>query len=142
MASFHADLVFWLKYVALFVFFAMGVSLSWSKIETINLPNQLTRQGMLAGLIAGILVIFGNPKAILFYIGILPGFFNVVGLQPIDVAVIGGLSALVPFLDNLVLALMFDHVSKMLNSPVLRLRVNRITGVVLICVGGLIFINR
>ena len=141
MASFHADLVFWLKYVAVFVFFAMGVSLSWSKIETINLLNQLTRQGMLAGLIAGILVIFGNPKAILFYIGILPGFFNVVGLQPIDVAVIGGLSALVPFLDNLVLALMFDHVSKMLNSSVLRQRINRITGVVLICVGGLIFIS-
>ena len=142
MASFHADLVFWLKYVAVFVFFAMGVSLSWSKIETINLPNQLTRQGMLAGLIAGILVIFGNPKAILFYIGILPGFFNVVGLQPIDVAVIGGLSALVPFLGNLVLALMFDHVSKMLNSPILHQRINRITGVVLICVGGLIFISR
>ena len=96
---------------------------------------------MVAGLIAGILVILGNPKAILFYIGILPGFFNVGGLQPIDVAVIGGLSALVPFLGNLVLALMFDHVSKMLNSPVLRLRVNRITGVVLICVGGLIFIS-
>ena len=30
---------------------------------------------MLAGLLAGILVILGNPKAILFYIGILPGFF-------------------------------------------------------------------
>ncbi|MDO7560938.1 MAG: LysE family transporter, partial [Paracoccaceae bacterium] len=27
MASFHADLVFWLKYVAVFVFVAMGVSL-------------------------------------------------------------------------------------------------------------------
>ena len=61
----------------------------WSKIETINLPNQLTRQGMLVGLIAGILVILGNPKANLFYIVILPGFFNVVGLQLIDVAVIG-----------------------------------------------------
>ena len=97
---------------------------------------------MVAGLIAGILVILGNPKAILFYIGILPGFFNVGGLQPIDVAVIGGLSALVPFLGNLVLALMFDHVSKMLNSPILQQRINRITGVVLICVGGLIFISR
>jgi threonine/homoserine/homoserine lactone efflux protein len=111
------------------------------KIETINLPNQLTRPGMLAGLFAGILVILGNPKAILFYIGILPGFFTVAALQPIDIAVIGGLSALVPFLGNLALALMFDHVSKMLNSPVLRQRINRITGVVLICVGGLIFIS-
>jgi threonine/homoserine/homoserine lactone efflux protein len=48
----------------------------------------------------------------------------------------------VPFLGNLVLALMFDHVSKMLNSPILHQRINRITGVVLICVGGLIFISR
>ena len=141
VASFQADLIFWLKYVAVFVFFAMGVHLLRLKIETINLSNQLTRSGMLAGLLAGILVILGNPKAILFYIGILPGFFTVVALQPIDIAVIGGLSALVPFLGNLALALMFDHVSKMLNSPVLRQRINRITGVVLICVGGLIFIS-
>ena len=142
VASFHADLIFWLKYVTVFVFLAMGVHLLRLKIETINIPNQLTRPGMLAGLLAGILVILGNPKAVLFYIGILPGFFfTVAALQPIDIAVIGGLSALVPFLGNLALALMFDHVSTMFNSPVLRQRINRITGVVLICVGGLIFIS-
>ena len=141
LASLHADLIFWLKYVAVIVFFAMGTSLLRSKIEAITLPNQLTRPGMLAGLFAGILVVLGNPKAILFYIGILPGFFAVAALQPIDIAVIGGLSALVPFLGNLALALMFDHVSKMFNSPVLRQRINRINGVVLICVGGLIFIS-
>ena len=141
VASFHADLVFWMKYVAVFVFFAMGVSLLRSGIETIVLPYQITRPGMLAGLFAGIFVILGNPKAILFYMGILPGFFTVAALQPIDIAVIGGLSALVPFLGNLVLALMFDHMSKMLNSPILRKRINRITGVVLICVGGFIFIS-
>ena len=75
VASFQADLIFWLKYVAVFVFFAMGAHVLRLKIETINLPDQLTRPGMLAGLLTGILVIFGNPKAILFYIGILPGFF-------------------------------------------------------------------
>ena len=32
VASFHADLVFWLKYVAVFVFFAMGVHLLRLKI--------------------------------------------------------------------------------------------------------------
>jgi hypothetical protein len=36
---------------------------------------------------------------------------------------------------------MFDHVSKMLNLPILHQRINRITGVVLICIGGLIFIS-
>ena len=46
-----------------------------------------------------------------------------------------------PFFGNLALALMFDYVSKMLNSPILCQRINHITGVVLICVGGLIFIS-
>lgn len=64
---------------------------------------------------AGILVILVNSKAALFYMGILPNFFTVAALKPIDTAVIGGLSALVPFLGNLALALMFDHVSRMFN---------------------------
>ncbi|NCW30632.1 MAG: LysE family translocator, partial [Alphaproteobacteria bacterium] len=83
----------------------------------------------------------GNPKAILFYIGILPGFFNVDRLQPIDIAVIGGLSALVPFLGNLGMGVLVDHVSKTLNSSSLRRRINRITGGVLILVGAIILVS-
>jgi threonine/homoserine/homoserine lactone efflux protein len=75
VASFHADLVFWLKDVVVFVFFAMGFSALRSKIETINLLNQITCPGMLAELFGGIIVILGNLKAILLFIGILPGFF-------------------------------------------------------------------
>ena len=141
VASFHADLMVWLKYVAVLVFFAMGIGLLWSRAEAISAPRQLTRPGILAGFLAGFLVILGNPKAILFYIGILPGFFTVDALQPVDIAIIGGLSALVPFLGNLLLALMFEHVSKLLESPALRRRINRITGAVLILVGGVIFFS-
>ena len=67
----------------------------------------------------------------------LPGVFTVAALQPIDIVVIGGLTGMVPFLSNLASVLMFDYVSKVLNSPVLRQRINRITSGVLICIGGL-----
>ena len=141
VAGIHADLMVWLKYFAVLVFFAMGFSLLRSPVEAISAPRQLTRPGILAGFLAGFLVILGNPKAILFYIGILPGFFTVDRLQPIDITIIGGLSALVPFLRYLVMGLLVDHVSKTLNSLPLRRRINRITGGVLILVGAIIFVG-
>ena len=141
VAGIHADLMVWLKYVAVLVFLAMGFSLLRSPVEAISAPRQLTRPGILAGFLAGFLVILGNPKAILFYIGILPGFFTVDRLQPIDITIIGGLSALVPFLRYLVMGLLVDHVSKTLNSLSLRRRINRITGGVLILVGAIIFVG-
>jgi len=141
VAGIHADLMIWLKYVAVLVFFAMGFSLLRPAGDAISAPIQLTRPGILAGFLAGFLVILGNPKAILFYIGILPGFFNVDRLQPIDIAVIGGLSALVPFLGNLGMGVLVDHVSKTLNSSSLRRRINRITGGVLILVGAIILVS-
>jgi len=141
VAGIHADLMVWLKYFAVLVFFAMGFSLLRSPVEAISAPRQLTRPGILAGFLAGFLVILGNPKAILFYIGILPGFFTVDRLQPIDITIIGGRSALVPFLGNLVMGLLVDHVSKKLNSLSLRRRINRITGGVLILVGAIIFVG-
>ena len=119
----------------------MGFSLLRSPVEVISAPRQLTRPGILAGFLAGFLVILGNPKASLFYIGILLGFFTVDRLKPIDITIIGGLSALVPFLGNLVMGLLVDHVSKTLNSLPLRRRINRITGGVLILVGAIIFVG-
>jgi len=141
VAGIHADLMVWLKYFAVLVFFAMGFSLLRSPVEAISAPRQLTRPGILAGFLAGFLVILGNPKAILFYIGILPGFFTVDSLQPIDITIIGGRSALVPFLGNIVMGLLVDHVSKKLNSLSLRRRINRIMGGVLILVGAIIFVG-
>ena len=35
-----------------------------------------------------VLVILGNPKAILFYLGILPGFFDISVLTTIDITMV------------------------------------------------------
>ena len=38
--------------------------------------SRLTRPGRWAGFAAGVAAVIGNPKAILFYMGVLPGFFD------------------------------------------------------------------
>ncbi len=141
LVGIHGDILLWLKYVAVLVFFFMGMGLIFAKTETITAPSQLMRPGRLAGLFAGLLVIIGNPKAIFFYIGILPGFFDVGTLQILDIVIIGALSASVPLAGNLGLALALDRVSHLLASPHLRRRVNCITGIVLILVGAGIFLG-
>ena len=64
-----------IKYVACVTFLFMGYMVIKNADKSINSDSRLTRPGMLAGFVAGLAVILGNPKAILFYMGMLPGFF-------------------------------------------------------------------
>ena len=65
-----------LRWVACLTFLTMGVLIIRHAGHSISSSSRLTRPGMWAGFVAGLAVILGNPKAILFYMGVLPGFFN------------------------------------------------------------------
>ena len=67
-----SDFLVILKYVAMAMFLVMGIQLIRKRDGTIKTDSRLTRPGMWAGFIAGVLIILSNPKAILFYMGILP----------------------------------------------------------------------
>ncbi len=77
----------------------------------------------------------GNPKAILFYMGALPGFFSLDGLTLADIAAILAISALIPMLGNLGLALFLDRARRLLSSPESVRRLNLVSGLLLIGVG-------
>ena len=138
IVSLHGEFIFWLRYVAVAVFFIMGIALYFAPIQTLEADKGLTRDGVVSGFIAGLMVIIGNPKAMLFYIGILPGFFDVSDLQPIDIGVIALCSALVPFAGNLILALSIGRARALISSVSMRRRLNQGSGLVLILVGGVI----
>ena len=87
------------------------------------------------------MVIIGNPKAMLFYIGILPGFFDVSRLQMADIALIALISALVPFSGNLTLGLAVGRARQLISSVSARRRLNQGSGIILIVVGGLILVT-
>jgi threonine/homoserine/homoserine lactone efflux protein len=93
---------------------------------------------MWAGFLAGVAVIIGNPKAVLFYMGVLPGFFDLSAVTALDMAVICTLSFVIPMGGNLILAASVDRVRGVLKSPKALRRMNIIAGGLLIGVGVVI----
>lgn len=139
LVSVYADFMIVLKYIGAVMFLIMGVSLLRKPMQTLEEGNsRLTRPGMWAGFIAGVLVILSNPKAILFYMGVLPGFFDFRTITVLDIAAICMISLIVPLLGNLMLALMVDRMRRFLSSPKAVRRLNQVSGAALIGVGVLI----
>ncbi|TCO73544.1 LysE family translocator [Rhodovulum euryhalinum] len=134
VATFDGFLVV-LRYVASLVFLVMGVLLIRHADATIAADSRLTRPGMWAGFLAGLAAILGNPKAILFYMGVLPGFFDLAQVGGPDIAAIVAISMVVPLAGNLVFALFIDRARRILTSPAALRRTNRVAGLLLILVG-------
>ncbi|KGB83601.1 MAG: LysE family translocator [Confluentimicrobium sp.] len=124
-----------LRFVASGVFLLMGIVLIRNADKSIATDSRLTRPGMWAGFLAGLAVILGNPKAILFYMGVLPGFFDLTTITGPDMAAIVAISMLVPFAGNLCFALFVDRARRLLASPGALRRTNVIAGSLLILVG-------
>lgn len=124
-----------LKWAAAGMFIVMGALVIRSADNGIDTDSRLTRPGMWAGFVAGLVVIMGNPKAILFYAGMLPGFFDLTRLNGIDIAIIVSLSMVIPLFGNLCMALFIDRARRLLQRPAALRRMNMSAGVLLICVG-------
>jgi len=124
-----------LGWVAAVIFIVMGALLLRTPARPPDADSRLTRPGAWAGFAVGLAAVIGNPKAILFYMGVLPGFFDLGGITGPDIAAILAISALVPMLGNLGLALGLDRARRLLSSPRAMRRLNLVSGVLLILVG-------
>ena len=133
--SIYGDLLEAMKWVAMAMFVIMGVQLIRHAEAQLSTDSRLTRPGALAGFAAGVTVILANPKAILFYMGVLPGFFDLTRVTWVDVAAILAVSVTIPMMGNLVLALAIDRARALLRSGRALARANRIAGGLLIAVG-------
>lgn len=123
-----------LRWVAVVMFLVMGVLLVRNADKQIAADSRLTRPGMWAGFVAGLVVILGNPKAILFYMGFLPGFFDLSSLTVSDIVAICAISAVIPLVGNLILGASVSAVRKIMTSPKALRRMNISAGSLLIFV--------
>ena len=123
-----------LRWVAVVMFLLMGVLLVRNADKQIAADSRLTRPGMWAGFVAGLVVILGNPKAILFYMGFLPGFFDLSSLTISDIVAICAISAVIPLVGNLILGASVSAVRKIMTSPKALRRMNISAGSLLIFV--------
>ncbi len=133
--SSYGDVLSVLRWVAAVIFLVMGTLLIRKPAATMNADSRLTRPGLWAGLSVGVAAVIGNPKAILFYMGALPGFFTLEALTAPDIAVIIAISAAIPMAGNLGLALFLHRARQLLSSPESVHKLNVTSGVLLIGVG-------
>lgn len=132
ISTVYGDFLSALRWVAAGVFLFMGVALLRKKPQAPGTDSRLTRPGLWAGFSVGLAAVIGNPKAILFYMGALPGFFDLGRLTALDVASIISISAFVPMLGNLGLALFLDRARALLSSAENIHRLNIASGAMLI----------
>jgi threonine/homoserine/homoserine lactone efflux protein len=140
LLALYSDLLELLRWVAAIIFVVMGIELIRRAHRTLSIESRLLRPGIWAGFLAGLVVILANPKAILFYMGVLPGFFNLADIQTADVVAIVAISGAIPLAGNLIIAVLIDRVRSLLQSPATVARIHRISGALLILVGVLIVI--
>ena len=146
LAQFHSAIKPILVLIAVIIFLIMGMTLIWRADTQPDQLSQLTPNGFMAGFtagfIAGFLVIISNPKAILFYMGILPGFFNLAEITASDAILISLISASVPFLGNVSLAILIGKSRQWLATPSRLRRLNQFSSVLLIAVGVIILLTK
>ncbi|MFZ9948226.1 MAG: LysE family translocator [Gemmobacter sp.] len=129
------DVLGLMRWVAVAMFLGMGWAL-WRKAgRALAADSRLTRPGAWAGFAAGVAAILANPKAILFYMGLLPTFFDLSRVTPADIAAIVALSMLLPMVGNLIVALSIDRVRATLTSEAARRRIDRVAGGLMIAAG-------
>ncbi len=126
----YGEIIEILRYVGAGILIWMGWRLIIGSREALKTdPDpELMRRTAWEGFFAGFLVNLGNPKSILFFVGILPNLFDMAALTAIDVAVIVIMSAVVPFLGNVVWAAAAQGARRFLRSSRAVRRVNQVSG--------------
>jgi len=124
-----------LRWIAAATFAVMGALLIAKSGTLMSADSKLIRPGRLAGLMTGVAAVVGNPKAVLFYMTVLPAFFGDLSrLTAADIASILAVSVAVPLVGNLGLALFLDRARALLSNPARVQMLNRISGGLLILV--------
>lgn len=137
--SVYGDALHILRWVAAGTFAVMGVLLITKSGALMSADSKLTRPGRLAGFATGVAAVIGNPKAILFYMTVLPGFFGDLSrLTAGDTVAVLAVSVAVPLVGNLGLALFLDRARSLLSSPERVRTLNRAAGCLLLLVAAVI----
>ena len=110
-------------------------------IKLSNVSSKFKFQSVyLESFVTGLLVNFSNPKAILFYISIMPGFFALYQLTNNDALIIASVSALVPFIGNVILIGLVSPVRQLMKSPTAQKKLNQISAILLFLVAIMILV--
>ena len=141
LISIYSDILILIRYLAAVILSLMGLQVILTAKKVISTNETLTKAGFFGGFSAGFIAITANPKAALFYLTLLPGFFDFTTIGYADLFVISIISFSVPMVGNVILILFLSKVRNLISSPKSVLTINVISGVLLILVALIIALN-
>ena len=141
LISVYADILILIRYLAALILAIMGLQIILTTQKKIRPNEKLTKSGFLAGFSAGFIAVTANPKAALFYLTLLPGFFDFTKIGPLDLAVISVVSFSVPMIGNVLMILFLSRVRNFISSPNSIRVTNVVSGILLIIVGLIIVLT-
>jgi threonine/homoserine/homoserine lactone efflux protein len=141
LISLYSDILILVRYMAAIILVIMGIQTILVSRKGIKANDDLTKSGFFAGFTAGLIAVTANPKATLFYLTLLPSFFNFGEIGLTDLAIISGISFAVPMLGNILMILFLAKAKTFLSSPSAVRVTNIISGILLVVVGIVIGIT-
>ena len=138
ITSMFGEYLFYLKWLSALIFFILNIDLLRHADTPLSENKALSAAGVLPLFLAGLTAILTYPKTILFYMGILPGFFDLRSLTLIDIGVILKISAVIPMGGNIALAVLVEPARGLLHSAASVCKINIASRLLLIFVGDLI----
>ena len=141
LISLYSDILILVRYMAAIILVIMGIQTILASRKGIKANDDLTKSGFFAGFTAGLIAVTANPKATLFYLTLLPSFFNFGEIGLTDLAIISGISFAVPMLGNVLMILFLAKAKTFLSSPSAVRVTNIVSGILLVVVGIVIGIT-
>ena len=139
--SIYSDYLILFRLICSLILIIMGLQIILNSKKSISYNTKLNKKGFISGFIAGFIAVTANPKAALFYITLLPGFFDFLIINKLDLSIISFITFSVPFTGNLFLILFLTKLKKLISSDKSLIRLNFVSGIMLIFVAILILVN-
>jgi threonine/homoserine/homoserine lactone efflux protein len=129
-----------IKYASAVYLIWLGVNLIKSKATPEDIKAS-KESSLVTNLATGLMINLGNPKAIVFYIGLFPAFIDVNNVVAADVLAIMGVATLAFGSVNICYALLALRAKKMLKSPNASSLINKTAGTIMVSTGTLVAIK-
>ena len=134
----YADILLFIRYIAAIILILMGIQVLRNCKKGIESDGSLTKKGFWAGFTAGLIAVAANPKATLFYLTLLPSFFDFSKIVIWDILIICIFSFLIPMFGNVIMILFIARARLFLSSERALQNTNIVSGSLLIIVGIII----
>jgi len=129
-----------IKYASAAYLIWLGINLIKSKATAEDIKAS-KESSLVTNLATGLMINLGNPKAIIFYIGLFPAFIDVNQVVAVDVLAIMAVATLAFGSVNICYALLALRAKRMLKSPNASSLINKTAGTIMVSTGALVAIK-